>query len=154
MIVASANLNDFIPDGCIHFANPAGFIEAAKLTSELLTKAGIAPNNYSDEVEKLITSEGPYMVITPQVAVVHGRPSPGQTKTAAAVLISGEDLISGHGKNDPVRVIFAISAHSSDAHINMLRTLSEFLIQPGSVSKLIGCSTVSEVRDILSWSLP
>ncbi len=150
--MASVNLNDFIPDGCIQISHANSFLEASSKAAKLLEQAGVVRAEYESEVTQIIRENGPYMVLAPQVAIVHARPSEGSDKTAAAVFISESDLLSG-SKNDPVRVIFAISATSNQEHIEMLRTLAFFLTNPGVVEKMQECSTVSEVRDIFSSHL-
>ncbi|MDR9362684.1 MAG: PTS sugar transporter subunit IIA [Microbacteriaceae bacterium] len=151
--MASVNLNDFIPDGCIQISQANSFLEASSKAALLLEQAGVVKAGYEAEVIQIIKENGPYMVLAPQVAIVHGRPSEGTDKTAAAVFISESELISGSEKNDPVRVIFAISATSNEEHIEMLKTLALFLTNSGVVEKMQQCSTVSEVRDIFSQYL-
>jgi len=149
--VASVNLNEFFAEGCIEFSKPRNFIEAARRASQLLSSEGFAADQYADQVEEIILSKGPYMVVTPQVAIVHGRPDV-DSKTGAALVLSENELISG-SVNDPVRLVFAISAGNNDDHIEMLKTLSGFLVKEGSVGNLLDCSTISEVRDIFSGNL-
>gem|GEM_PF-894145 len=151
MTVASANLNEFFAEGCIEFSKPRSFIEAARQAAQLLSSEGFAVDKYADQIEEIILSKGPYMVVTPQVAIVHGRPDVN-SKTGAALVLSENELISG-SVNDPVRLVFAISAGNDDDHIEMLKTLSGFLVKEGSVSDLLDCSTISEVRGIFSGNL-
>ena len=152
MTVASANLNELFAKGCIEFSKPKSFSEAARQAAQLLSSEGFAVEQYADQVEEIILSKGPYMVVAPQVAIVHGRPD-AKSKTGAALVLSETDLITG-SVNDPVRLVFAISAANNDDHIEMLKTLSGFLVKEGSVGNLLGCSTISEVRDIFSDNLP
>ena len=151
--MASANLNEFIPEGCVQFSEAEPFLVAASEAAELLVKAGIAPNTYPAEVVEIIQEQGPYMVIAPHLAIVHGRPSESSISTAASVLIGKSGWVSGNDKNDPVQIIFAISATDDEQHIEMLRTLAAFLVIPSVISDLQKSSTVSEVRQILSQSL-
>lgn len=151
--MASINLNDFIPDGCIQISSAESFLKASSEATLMLEQAGVVKAGYESEVIQIIRENGPYMVLAPQVAIVHGRPSEAASKAAAAVFISETDLISGSEKNDPVRIIFAISATSNEEHIEMLKTLALFLTNPGVVEKMQECSTVSEVRHIFSECL-
>lgn len=151
--MASANLNEFIPEGCVRFSDSETFLEASSEAAELLVKAGVAADGYPSEVLQIIEEQGPYMVIAPHLAIVHGRPSEGSSSTAASILIGKPGWQSGNQKNDPVRVIFAISATDDEQHIDMLRTLAAFLVIPSVISDLQKSSTVSEVRQILSQSL-
>ena len=151
--MASATLNDFIPEGCIDFFEGESFLEAASKSAGLLSSVGAVGEGYADEVIQIIRDRGPYMVVAPQVAIVHGRPSDDSITSAMALVISKKDLISGSEKNDPVRIVFAISSTTNDQHIEMLQALSAFLLISGVVEKLQKSSTVSEVRQILSNNL-
>ena len=152
--MASVALNDFIPEGCIEFFSGSSFLEAASTAASLLVEVGAAREGYPAEVQQIIQQQGPYMVIAPGVAIVHGRPDADSTGSAASLLISSSDLVSGNQKNDPVRVLFAVSATSSERHLQMLQSLSEFLLVEDTVQKLQSCSTVSEVRQFLPQNLP
>ncbi len=149
--MASANLNEFFAEGCIEFSKPRSFIEAARQAAQLLSSEGFAVDQYADQIEEIILSKGPYMVVAPQVAIVHGRPDV-DSKTGAALVLCENELISGSA-NDPVRLVFAISSANNDDHIEMLKTISGFLVNEDSVGNLLDCSTVSEVRDIFSDNL-
>lgn len=152
--MASVSLNDYIPEGCIEFCADETFLQSASRAAELLSSVGAASSNYSAEVVQIVNERGPYMVVAPQVAIVHGRPSGHTLKTAASLVISSVDLLSGSEANDPVRLIFAISATSDERHLEMLQSLSNFLVVPGVIRELQSCSTVSEVRQIISNNLP
>ena len=151
--MASVNLNEFIPEGCVQFSDAESFLDAASLAAELLVTAGIAHKTYPSEVVEIINQQGPYMVIAPHLAIVHGRPSEHSSSTAASILIGKSGWVSGNEKNDPVQIVFAISATDDEQHLEMLRTLSAFLVIPSVISDLQKSSTVSEVRQILSQSL-
>lgn len=151
--MASVDLNDFIPEGCIGFFSGSSFVDAASTASSLLVNAGVTRDSYPAEVKQIIENQGPYMVIAPGVAIVHGRPDANSTGSALSILVCDSDLISGNKKNDPVRVVFAISATSNETHLQMLQTLSEFLLVEGTIEKLQLCSTVSEVRQLLTKNL-
>lgn len=150
--MASVNLNDFVSEDCIEFRADSKFLTSVARAAELLSLAGSASDDYPSEVVQIVTDKGPYMVVAPQVAIVHGRPSQQTVQSAMSLVISQTALISG-SKNDPVRIVFAISSNSNEKHLEMLQTLSAFLLLPQSCLKLQNCSTVSEVRQILSSGL-
>jgi PTS system ascorbate-specific IIA component len=151
--VASANLNDFVPDGCVQFSSAETFLEAASEAAGLLVSAGVAAEGYPSEVIEIINQQGPYMVVAPHLAIVHGRPSEDSSATAASLLLGETGWVSGNEKNDPVHIVFAISASDDEQHIEMLRKLAAFLVIPSVIGNLQKSSTVSEVRQILSQSL-
>lgn len=150
--MASVNLNDFVSDDCIEFRADSEFLTSIARAAELLSLAGAASADYPSEVVQIVRDKGPYMVVAPQVAIVHGRPSEQNLRSAISLVISQTELISG-SKNDPVRIVFAISSNSNKKHLEMLQSLSASLLLPQSCLNLQNSSTVSEVRQILSSGL-
>jgi len=151
--VASPSLSDFVAADAIAFGDFVSFLEASEAAGRLLVNSGLVVDGYVGEITEIIENQGPYMVIAPGVAIVHGRPSESVLKTGGSMVISASGVISGNKKNDPVRVIIAISAKDDEAHLQMLKTIAELLNQPGMIEKLANCSSSGEVLNLISTNL-
>ena len=151
--MASPSLNEFIAPEAITFGHFESFLEASEAAGDLLVSSGLVLKRYVDEILEIIQTQGPYMVIAPSVAIVHGRPSDSVIKTGASVVIDREGVISGNEKNDPVRVIIGISAKDDAAHLQMLSAIAEVFSQPKAVENLVNCSSSGEVLDAFSINL-
>jgi len=151
--VASPSLSDFIAPDAITFGEFGSFLTASEAAGELLVSSGLVVSGYVDEITEIIQKHGPYMVIAPGIAIVHGRPSGSVLKTGASVVIDSTGVISGNEKNDPVKVVLAISAKNDAEHLQMLKSIAELFNQPGMVEKMANCSSSGEVLNLISINL-
>ena len=151
--MASPSLSDFIAPDAITFGEFGSFLTASEAAGELLVSSGLVVSGYVDEITEIIQKHGPYMVIAPGIAIVHGRPSESVLKTGASVVIDSTGVISGNKKNDPVKVVLAISAKNDAEHLHMLKSIAELFNQPGMVEKMVTCSSSGEVLNLISINL-
>ena len=151
--MASPSLNDFIAAEAIALGDFVSFVEASEAAGRLLVNSGLVVDGYVSEIIEIIQNQGPYMVIAPGVAIVHGRPSESVLKTGGSMVIDASGVISGNEKNDPVRVILAISAKDDEEHLQMLKTIAELFNQPEMIEKLANCSSSGEVLNLISTNL-
>jgi PTS system ascorbate-specific IIA component len=54
-----------------------------------------------------------------------------------------------HSQNDPVKLVFGLSATDHESHIELMAALAEFLSDQESVNTLLTCSDTSQIRALL-----
>jgi len=78
----------------------------------LLRKGAIHPR-YIDAMKDLIIENGPYVVSSPGTALLHARPDQGAKRTGMSFISLKHGVNFGHSDNDPVDLVFALSAVDS-----------------------------------------
>jgi len=81
---------------------------------------------YIDAMKKVIEELGPYAVISPGVVLLHARPEDGVNRMCIAMATLAEGIKFG-SVNDPVRLAIALGAVDHESHIEILRSLANFL---------------------------
>lgn len=120
-------------------------IEAGRL----LTSCQIADSVYTDSMISFIRRLGPYCVISPGIAMPHGRPEDGVKKNGLALLTLKKPVVFGHEENDPVSIVVALAAVDDHSHVRLLSALAKFLMKKENVSQLKKASEYKDVRNII-----
>lgn len=123
--------------------------EAIAVAGKLLVDSKKAKEEYIDSMIDTFHNLGPYMVIAPGIAIPHGKPGDLVNEDCICFCRLKNPVKFGNENNDPVRYMFAIGAHESGGHLDMLRELSLFLMQEGNIDRLSEINTKEEFLDLL-----
>lgn len=119
--------------------------EAVRASAEILVRLQAASPGYPDACVDVVRTHGPYIVITPGLALVHASPASGGTALGIGVLRLGQPVNFGHPSNDPVDLLVAFSSPDHDAHVDMLSALAQAL-GDGLADRLRAASGPAEIR--------
>jgi len=122
--------------------------EAIKAAGEVLVEVGSCTTEYINAMIAAVEELGPYIVITPHVALAHARPSSQVKKADMSLVVLEEAVEFGSASNDPVKLVFAFCATDDDGHLQQLGMLAENL-NPATIDKLTEVGAASEVIEIL-----
>lgn len=132
----------------------AAFLEAAedwragvRAAATLLVELGTAGEDYVDACVTTVEEHGPYIVLTPGVALAHAQVEPGTAREGLAVVRLGQPVAFGHPTNDPVDVVLAFS--SGGSHMEMIRAMGSAL-GSGLASRLREAGDPAEAERVLA----
>lgn len=100
--------------------------ELIGVVGNILVQTGDIESRYIDAMIKVIEDLGPYAVIAPGVVLLHARPEDGVKRVCIAMATLAQGINFG-SVNDPVRLAIALGAVDHDSHIEILRSLANFL---------------------------
>lgn len=141
------------------------------LTSEKLIKLHIQANNWEDAIRQsaqpLIDEEmvepayvddmiqgvienGPYIVLTKNVALPHARPECGALQSAIGIAVLKTPIEFGSEANDPVKYLFCLSAKDDMEHLNALAQLAELFEDKQFFNLLDQASDAKEIMEYIS----
>ena len=123
--------------------------EAIKAAGDLLVKARSCSLDYVNAMITSVEELGPYIVITPHVALAHARPSGAVTQADMSLVVLDEAVAFGSAANDPVKLVFAFCAVDNESHLMQLGKLAENL-NPETIEQLSRATSANEVINILS----
>lgn len=120
--------------------------EAIRIASVPLLKQKKIEKRYIDAMINNIKKIGPYIVLTPKVAIPHARPEEGVIDIGMSLLKLNKPVSFSNG--DPtkdVSLIVIIAAIDNDLHLKALSQLSAMLEDESTVEQLIQESTVDGI---------
>ncbi len=111
-----------------------------------LLKDGYITEAYIDEMIDALEEFGPYIVLADEFALPHARPSESVKKTGLALLVikDGVDVLG-----EKVHVMIVLAAKDKTAHLEMLQSLSEFLMEKQNIQDIKACSKVEDIDKLL-----
>lgn len=121
--------------------NAKNWEEAIRKSSEILLKRGAIESRYVEEMIKAIDEKGPYIVISPHVALAHTRPEYGVNEMGLSFTLLENPVNFGTESFDPVKLIITLAATDNESHLDLLSELAEVLMDDERVNILLEAKT-------------
>jgi PTS system ascorbate-specific IIA component len=125
----------------------SGWKDAIFQAAEPLISQGSILRNHVNEMIKVVEEYGPYILITPNVAIAHAAPSSDVLKNDLSLLILKQGVDFG-SLNDPAKLVFCLSVVDHESHIELLSQLAILLQERNVIEELIQCKNPSEAGKI------
>lgn len=125
------------------------YTDAIDISSGLLVKTGSIKESYVNAIKKSLEKNGPYMVLAPEVALLHARPEDGVNEACMSLLVVNSGVAFGHKEHDPVKLIFTFGAVDNTSHLEALKELMALLTNESSFRRLKQAVTKEEVLQII-----
>lgn len=143
-------LEESIKEEYIQFDVEAqNFVDAIRIATKPLLEDKAITEEYVEEIIHIYQTLGPYIVITKNVALPHAPSSNGALKLALGFTRLKKPVVSGHESNDPVQLLFSLSAPDSESHLEMLSHLVQVLSSNEAISELQHTQNPIQVIKIL-----
>lgn len=123
--------------------------EVVDIAGRLLLDDGSIEPSYIDAMREVIQSLGPYVVIAPGIALLHGRPQHGVKRICMSLVVLKTPVKFGHPENDPVTLAFALGGVDERSHLDALAQLATLLSDEEAASRLRSARSVEEVLEVV-----
>lgn len=124
--------------------------EAIRKSGGILEENGYVKNKYIEDMIKAVENLGPYIVISPHIAIAHARPSDDVLKDGMSLAILEKPIKFGNKENDPVDIVFSLCAKSQQSHLKALEHLAKVLENGESIHILRNSEDINEVYNLLN----
>ena len=124
--------------------------EAIRKGGELLVASGFATGRYVDAMVEAVREHGPYIVLTPGVAIPHARCESGAIGTGVSLITLKEPVDFLDSENNPVNIVICLAAADKTAHLDLLKDLSLLIGSEENVTLLKEANDVAEVLTLLN----
>ena len=124
--------------------------EAVEKAGEILVKNGNAIAGYVAAMVRMCMELGPYIVMTPGIAIPHARPEEGALNVGIAALKLRMPISFGNKDNDPVFLVIAFCTPNAEAHIELLSSVAEVLSQQDILEKIKAANNKETLSDIFT----
>ncbi|MGA9172500.1 MAG: PTS sugar transporter subunit IIA [Thermoactinomyces sp.] len=121
--------------------------EAIKSAAEPLLNLGFIREEYVPAMIEIIEKLGPYVVLTPHVAITHARPEAGVNRLSMSLLRLKESVSFGRGKE--VHLVIVLAAENNQLHLKALAELANLLREEENVDKIIRAEYPEEILTII-----
>lgn len=119
-----------------------------KVADPLLNRAVIT-QEYVDAMINSVKEYGPYIVIGPHFALAHARPEDGAKEIGLSMATLKEPVVFGNEENDPVSLIFCLSAVDAHSHLNIMKEIVNLINNPEKITKLSKIVDIEEFKNEL-----
>ncbi|WP_152655901.1 PTS sugar transporter subunit IIA [Oceanobacillus sp. CFH 90083] len=113
----------------------------------LLEHNGFVTDKYAFHIIRNIDEYGPYIVISPGIAIPHARPEDGAIDIGVS-LITLKQSISFPNMETPVRVLISFAAQDNDQHLNIIKLIVK-IIEDGLIQKIADISSIQKLNDLI-----
>lgn len=118
-------------------------------SSKILLEKGSIEDKYVEEMIRVLSDVGPYIVLGKHVALAHARPEYGVNELALSFTTLEPPVEFGSENFDPIKLIITLAAIDSNSHIEMLGELADILMNEKKVKALFDAKTKEEFYKIL-----
>jgi mannitol/fructose-specific phosphotransferase system IIA component (Ntr-type) len=125
-------------------------IDAIQIAGELLIASGGVEERYIEAMKQSLSTNGPYMVIVPGIALLHARPEDGVKKVCMSLITLATPLNFGNEDNDPVSLAFALGAVDHDKHMEAMSTLARLLGDEQALAALRSGTSVEAALKVIA----
>lgn len=123
--------------------------EAVRIAGNLLYENGDIEKGYIDSMVDIVNEVGPYIVVMKGVALAHARPNQGAKRIGLSLLTLKKPVCFGNSENDPVHLIFALSAVDNSSHIDLLSELAVIFDDKYGMKELAACSNKKQLLEVI-----
>ncbi|MBQ0139583.1 MAG: PTS sugar transporter subunit IIA [Kurthia sp.] len=121
--------------------------QAIELAGQPLLADGSIENSYIQAIIRQVNTLGPYIILTPNVALPHARPEDGVNKTSMSLLSLATPCLFPTGKT--VQLLFFLAAADNESHLFALQDLAEILSVPENIEELISCEDEQSLQETI-----
>jgi len=124
--------------------------DAVRISGGLLVENGSVEPRYIDAMIETTKTLGPYIVISPGVALPHARPEDGVKEPCMSLITLKNPVNFGNVHNDPVKLVIAFGTIDHNAHVKAISKLARIIGDEEKLNTLINAQEVAEVEKIVS----
>ncbi len=122
--------------------------EAIVKSSQPLLEKGYVEQSYVDAMIESVNEYGPYIVITPNVALPHARPEAGSKIMGFSVLKLKDAVSFSEEEEHQVKLLIALSCVDATTHMEMLQGIVTVLSDQDKYDQLFNATTSEEILNI------
>jgi len=101
--------------------------EAVRVSGNLLVYAGDVDEPFVDSMIEVVEEFGPYMILAPEVAFFHGRPSESVHRVCISLITLSKPVVFKEYKGETIKCAFAFGAVDQKSHIQALKDVAILL---------------------------
>lgn len=123
--------------------------DAVRECCKPLEADGTCDETYAEEIIACIEKHGPYIIITPNVAMPHSTEgAKGAHKTAIGFMHTSEPVSFGDEPDQQVQTFFTLCSTDPEAHLQNMQRLVTTLLNEEALERIKNISSPEELLEI------
>ncbi|QGH36082.1 PTS sugar transporter [Gracilibacillus salitolerans] len=118
----------------------------------LLRKNGYVTDKYATEVIKNVQQYGPYIVISPGIAIPHTRPENGAIEVGVS-LVTLKKPVYFKDSSSPVKVMISFSATDNDQHLEIIKMIVK-IVENGLINTISTMNSIADLNNLIEDDRP
>lgn len=106
-------------------------------------------SDYVQSMIDVVKKQGPYINIGPKIALAHARPTESVKEISLALLKTNQSVNLLDDKSHPVKLWFVLAAVDSTSHLEVMKELSQLLMQRTKVEQLLSTDDIDGILRIV-----
>lgn len=123
---------------------------AVRAAGRILVRNKAAEERYIEAMVALAAELGPYIVMTPGIAIPHARPEEGAKEVGLGAVKLATPICFGNEDNDPVYLVLGFCTPNSNAHIELLAKIAEVLSSENILERIMAAQEPEELVAIFN----
>jgi len=119
--------------------------EAIEIAAQPLLETNAIEPRYIEAMIRNVRELGPYIVLTPNVAVPHARPEDGVKKIGISLLRVKEKVAFSDDEDHHANLVVVLAAVDNETHLRALGQLTELISETENVDRLIAAADKDEI---------
>lgn len=125
-------LHQLLPPSHVRLDVEAGdWRDAIRESARPLLEMGYVEERYVEAMVEDVEKYGPYMALSPGVAIPHSSPENGTIKMGMSMVRLARPVDFGSEENDPIEFVFTLSAVDRKTHLRAFADLIDMVSKPG-----------------------
>jgi len=124
--------------------------EVVSECGKLLVQAEDVDEPFVDSMIDVVEEFGPYMILAPEVAFFHGRPSESVHRVCISLVTLAKPVVFEEYKKETIRCAFAFGAMDSESHINVLKGVAGLLQDNDFLNLIRGNGEINKILDAIN----
>lgn len=127
--------------------------EAVCLSAKPMLVKGMIEEEYIEAMLQTVRDFGSYIVIAPDVAMPHARPSKAVHESGFSIMRLDVPVYFGEEEDSKARLIIPIACTDGDSHLEMIASLADILGNPETVERMLSAQDEKELYGCISGNL-
>lgn len=118
---------------------------AVRATGRILVENELAEEEYIEAMVRMVEELGPYIVMTPGIAIPHARPEEGAKRVGFAAIKLAVPIEFGNEYNDPVYLVLGFCSPNATEHVALLAKIAAVLEAEDILESIKAANTAEEL---------
>ncbi|MFV0381019.1 MAG: PTS sugar transporter subunit IIA [Breznakia sp.] len=122
--------------------------DSIRMAASTLLKENIITKLYIEKMIENVYNLGPYIIVSPEVAIPHARHCDGVNAPAISILKLQKKVMFDEASNKSAKLIIVLASTSGDTHMQLLKYVSNILSNSCRYTRLLESEDIDTIYNI------